>query len=101
MRSNSVFVPTHARLRTRRGRRRRRERIAGIPFPTVVADATLDVRAVSINQAGTLVAALAGDAENLFVTLAAVPLQIPAALEAGAGGGAGGKLLHPVAVLGV
>ena len=48
-----------------------RERVAGIPFPTVVADATVDdtLRAAGIARAGTLVAALAGDAENLFVTL--------------------------------
>jgi voltage-gated potassium channel len=46
-------------------------RVAGIPFPTVVADATLDdtLRAAGLTRAGTLVAALAGDAENLFVTL--------------------------------
>jgi voltage-gated potassium channel len=48
-----------------------RERVAGIPFPTVVADATLDdtLRTAGIVRAGTLVAALSGDAENLFVTL--------------------------------
>ena len=46
------------------------ERVAGIPFPTVVADATLDdtLRAPA-SPARALVAALAGDAENLFVTL--------------------------------
>ena len=48
-----------------------RERVAEIPFPTVVADATLDdtLRKAGIERAATLVAALAGDAENLFVTL--------------------------------
>jgi voltage-gated potassium channel len=48
-----------------------RERAAGIPFPTVVADATLDdtLRAAGITRAGALIAALSGDAENLFVTL--------------------------------
>ena len=46
-------------------------RVVDIPFPTVVADATLDdtLRAAGIVRAGTLVAALSGDAENLFVTL--------------------------------
>ncbi len=48
-----------------------RERVAEIPFPTVVADATLDdtLRKAGIERAATLVAALSGDAENLFVTL--------------------------------
>ncbi len=48
-----------------------RERVQSIPFPTVVADATLDdtLRAAGIARAATLVAALSGDAENLFVTL--------------------------------
>ena len=48
-----------------------RDRVAGIAFPTVVADATLDdtLRAAGITRAATLVAALSGDAENLFVTL--------------------------------
>jgi voltage-gated potassium channel len=48
-----------------------RARLEGIPFPTVVADATVDdtLRAAGISRAGTLVAALSGDAENLFVTL--------------------------------
>jgi voltage-gated potassium channel len=48
-----------------------RDRVANIRFPTVVADATLDdtLRAAGISRAGTLVAALSGDAENLFVTL--------------------------------
>jgi voltage-gated potassium channel len=46
-------------------------RVVGIPYPTIVADATLDdtLRAAGIERATTLVAALAGDAENLFITL--------------------------------
>ena len=46
-------------------------RLAGVPYATVVADATLDstLRAAGIERAGTLVAALAGDADNLFITL--------------------------------
>jgi voltage-gated potassium channel len=48
-----------------------RERVADIQLRTVVADATLDetLRAAGITRAKTLVAALSGDAENLFVTL--------------------------------
>jgi voltage-gated potassium channel len=48
-----------------------RERVADLPFPTVVGDATLDatLKAAGIEHASALVAALAGDAENLFVTL--------------------------------
>ena len=48
-----------------------RERVDAIKFPTVVADATLDetLRSAGIERAGALVAALSGDAENLFVTL--------------------------------
>jgi voltage-gated potassium channel len=48
-----------------------RERLEHCPFPATVADATLDetLRAVRIDRARALVAALAGDAENLFVTL--------------------------------
>jgi voltage-gated potassium channel len=48
-----------------------RERVAGIPFPTVIADATVDetLRSAGIVRAASLVAALADDAENLFVTL--------------------------------
>ena len=47
------------------------ERVDGVEFPTVVGDATLDrtLRAAGIERAGTLVAALADDAANLFVTL--------------------------------
>lgn len=47
------------------------ERLAGIEFATVLGDATLDatLRAAGIERAGALVAALADDAANLFVTL--------------------------------
>lgn len=47
------------------------DRMADIEFPTVVGDATLDdtLRAAGIEHASALVAALAGDAENLFVTM--------------------------------
>ncbi len=47
------------------------ERIRSIDVPTVVGDATLDatLRAAGIEHATSLVAALEGDAENLFVTL--------------------------------
>jgi voltage-gated potassium channel len=47
------------------------DRVAGIGVPTVVGDATLDstLRAAGIEHAGSLVAALEGDADNLFVTL--------------------------------
>ncbi len=46
-------------------------RIADLEFPTIVGDATLDatLRAAGIEHAASLVAALEGDAENLFVTL--------------------------------
>ena len=49
------------------------ERVANIPHPTVVGDATLDstLRAAGIERAQALIAALEGDAENLFVTLSA------------------------------
>ena len=48
-----------------------RERVTDIAFPTVVDDATLDdtLRTAGIERAYALVAALAGDAQNLFVTL--------------------------------
>ena len=47
------------------------ERIADLDFPTIVGDATLDstLREAGIERAAALVAALDGDAENLFVTL--------------------------------
>lgn len=46
-------------------------RLEGVPYPTVVGDATLDgtLRAAGIERASSLVAALADDAANLFVTL--------------------------------
>ncbi len=49
------------------------ERLQNIPFPTVVGDATLDstLRSAGLERAGALIAALEGDAENLFVTLSA------------------------------
>jgi voltage-gated potassium channel len=49
------------------------DRVAGVPYPTVVGDATLDstLRAAGIDRARALIAALEGDAENLFVTLSA------------------------------
>jgi voltage-gated potassium channel len=47
------------------------ERVTDIDVPTVIGDATLDttLRAAGIEHAAALVAALEGDAENLFVTL--------------------------------
>jgi voltage-gated potassium channel len=47
------------------------ERIRGIELPTVAGDATHDatLRAAGIERAFALIAALEGDAENLFVTL--------------------------------
>lgn len=47
------------------------ERVEGIEMPTVVGDATHDdtLRAAGIEHAKALIAALEGDAENLFVTL--------------------------------
>jgi voltage-gated potassium channel len=47
--------------------------VQNIPFPTVVGDATLDstLRRAGLERAGALIAALEGDAENLFVTLSA------------------------------
>jgi len=49
------------------------ERVADVPYPTIVGDATLDstLRAAGIGRARALIAALEGDAENLFVTLSA------------------------------
>ena len=49
------------------------QRVADVPYPTVVGDATLDstLRAAGIEKATSLIAALEGDAENLFVTLSA------------------------------
>jgi voltage-gated potassium channel len=50
---------------------RNADRVHDIAIPTIVGDATLDstLRAAGIEHAGSLVAALEGDAENLFVTL--------------------------------
>jgi voltage-gated potassium channel len=47
------------------------ERLVDLPFPVVVGDATHDatLKAAGIERAGFLIAALQGDAENLFVTL--------------------------------
>lgn len=47
------------------------DRVQDVPYPTVVGDATLDatLRRAGIERAIALVAALEGDAENLFVTL--------------------------------
>jgi voltage-gated potassium channel len=49
------------------------DRLENVPFPTVVGDATLDstLRRAGLERAGALIAALEGDAENLFVTLSA------------------------------
>ena len=48
-------------------------RLENIAFPTIVGDATLDatLRAAGLERAHALIAALEGDAENLFVTLSA------------------------------
>ena len=47
------------------------DRVRDLPYPTVVGDATLDatLREAGIDNAKALIAALEGDAENLFVTL--------------------------------
>ena len=47
------------------------DRLADLPMPTIVGDATLDstLRAAGVEHATALIAALEGDAENLFVTL--------------------------------
>jgi len=47
------------------------ERLAGVTHPVVIGDATLDstLREAGIDRATSLIAALEGDAENLFVTL--------------------------------
>jgi voltage-gated potassium channel len=49
------------------------ERVQNVPYPTVVGDATLDttLREAGLDRAKALIAALEGDAENLFVTLSA------------------------------
>jgi voltage-gated potassium channel len=47
------------------------ERLENLPFPVVIGDATLDstLKSAGIERASSLIAALEGDAENLFVTL--------------------------------
>jgi voltage-gated potassium channel len=47
------------------------DRLVDAPYPTIVGDVTLDatLRAAGVDRAQALVAALQGDAENLFVTL--------------------------------
>jgi voltage-gated potassium channel len=52
-------------------------RVADIDVPAVVGDATLDItlRAAGIEHASALIAALEGDAENLFVTLSSKALN--------------------------
>ncbi len=47
------------------------DRVRGLNVPTVVGDATLDatLRSAGVEHATALIAALEGDAENLFVTL--------------------------------
>ena len=47
------------------------DRLADLPMPTIIGDATLDstLRAAGVEHATALIAALEGDAENLFVTL--------------------------------
>ena len=49
------------------------QRVAEVEYPTVIGDATLDstLRTAGIARAQALIAALEGDAENLFVTLSA------------------------------
>ncbi|NNE11788.1 MAG: potassium channel protein [Ilumatobacter sp.] len=53
------------------------ERVRDIELPTVVGDATLDdtLRDAGVERARALVAALEGDAENLFVTLSSRALN--------------------------
>jgi len=53
------------------------ERVASITLPTVVGDATLDatLTAAGLERADALIVALAGDAENLFVTLTGRAMQ--------------------------
>ena len=49
------------------------ERVRDLDLPVVIGDATLDatLRSAGVNKARSLIAALEGDAENLFVTLSA------------------------------
>jgi len=53
------------------------DRVRDLPFPTVVGDATRDetLRAAGIEHARALIAALEGDAANLFVTLSGRDLR--------------------------
>ena len=53
------------------------DRLIGVEHPTVVGDATADatMRAAGVEHASALVAALQGDAENLFVTLSSRALN--------------------------
>ena len=53
------------------------QRVRDLPFPTVVGDATRDdvLRAAGIDRAHSLIAALEGDAANLFVTLSGRDLR--------------------------
>ncbi len=53
------------------------DRVRGVPYHTVTGDATLDetLRAAGIDHARALIAALEGDAENLFVTLSGRSLR--------------------------
>jgi voltage-gated potassium channel len=56
---------------------RNEERVRDLPFRTVVGDATSDaiLRTAGVDRAQALVAALEGDAENLFVTLSCKALN--------------------------
>jgi voltage-gated potassium channel len=53
------------------------ERLVDVELPTIVGDATSDatMRAAGVGHASSLVAALQGDAENLFVTLSSRSLN--------------------------
>jgi voltage-gated potassium channel len=53
------------------------ERVQRLAYPTVVGDATLDstLRSAGLAKAKALIAALEGDAENLFVTLSAKAIR--------------------------
>lgn len=53
------------------------ERLVDVGYPTIVGDATADatMRSAGVEHASALVAALQGDAENLFVTLSSRALN--------------------------
>jgi voltage-gated potassium channel len=53
------------------------DRLVEVAYPTIVGDATADatMRAAGVEHASALVAALQGDAENLFVTLSSRALN--------------------------